>query len=103
MFIISSFYSVNPHDYMIRGAVVEVENSPWRRLLASRHDGSLRLLVSLDFDAFEQLYHIIFSEEDIAYEQTPKVGRRSLLTLKDQACRLITLLGSSLHFICRVV
>jgi hypothetical protein len=81
------FYSVrrvHPHDYLVRDALVDVAESPWRKLLESRHDKSLRLLISLDFASFDRLYHDIFTAEELADEWAVKVGRPPLLTLKDQ-------------------
>jgi hypothetical protein len=85
---------LNKKAYLVREALVAVEDSAWRRLLHSRDDGSLRLLTSLDFASFERLYADLFTFEEIASELARRNGRRSLLTLKDKLGVYLFYIGS---------
>jgi len=97
LFAVHVYNNIRCHerDYLVRDALVKVDQSPWRKLLESGHDGSLKTLISLDFASFEALHDSVFTKEEIA-NQIPWTGRKPLLTLKDKLGIILFYIGSTM-------
>jgi hypothetical protein len=96
---IQLYNNAKPRYKLGREAIVDVEDSAWRKLLESRNENSFLKMTGFTYAAFDELVRLVRAHRGEAEEEVGvKRGRRKLFTTEDEVGLYLFFICSTLDF-----